>query len=484
MYREGPEGTPFHTLLAEGYVDGPVDVCLCISSESDLYKKWWPQTAIPSFKVLSSHCVKKIRAGEQISLVRMKVPWPLSSREALVHYFTYEYFPDGLVVVLLNTISDVENVDRSTHGFTRDGIPDAEDVVRIDVVGGFAVQMVGPDRSYFRTIANMDIKLDFVPPAFINFVARQLVSSGFRLYKKEVASVSKGDEDFVETLKDPHYTRIRQALYCPVLPTAVSLSPLRSKSILGEEQSVQVAEKNGPGESQHGDAEVQNEIEVLKDNDTIANESLDQNVQKSHDKLSNEIEEVRIYDEVAASEVEKAPGAKDETANHYGSEMSTRGDISPVVREALGTLEKVISILRDYNSKPRNYEARVSEGCDINLEGPKEGSNQPRDDHMEQEMGTPGESSNTRSPELTWVEPENLHESQSCSLGDSKLEMSQSKVAPASPTKSSHNEPLPGNQRNIVSEYTGGGAEEDIKRKMGGRKKRWSSSSSFCCFSC
>lgn len=27
MYREGPEGTPFHTLLAEGFVDGPVDVC-------------------------------------------------------------------------------------------------------------------------------------------------------------------------------------------------------------------------------------------------------------------------------------------------------------------------------------------------------------------------------------------------------------------------------------------------------------------------
>lgn len=27
MYREGPEGTPFHTLLVEGYVDGPSDVC-------------------------------------------------------------------------------------------------------------------------------------------------------------------------------------------------------------------------------------------------------------------------------------------------------------------------------------------------------------------------------------------------------------------------------------------------------------------------
>lgn len=27
MYREGPDDTPFHTLLAEGLVDGPVDVC-------------------------------------------------------------------------------------------------------------------------------------------------------------------------------------------------------------------------------------------------------------------------------------------------------------------------------------------------------------------------------------------------------------------------------------------------------------------------
>lgn len=31
MYREGPQGTPFHTLLAEGYVDGPIDVCKFIN---------------------------------------------------------------------------------------------------------------------------------------------------------------------------------------------------------------------------------------------------------------------------------------------------------------------------------------------------------------------------------------------------------------------------------------------------------------------
>lgn len=30
----------------------------------------------------------------------------------------------------------------------------------------------------------MDIKLDFVPPSFINFISRQLVGAGFKLYKK------------------------------------------------------------------------------------------------------------------------------------------------------------------------------------------------------------------------------------------------------------------------------------------------------------
>ncbi|KAG9135706.1 hypothetical protein Leryth_002432, partial [Lithospermum erythrorhizon] len=48
MYREGPEGTPFHTLLVEGYVDGPVDVCLCISWEAALYRKCVGDTGLAS----------------------------------------------------------------------------------------------------------------------------------------------------------------------------------------------------------------------------------------------------------------------------------------------------------------------------------------------------------------------------------------------------------------------------------------------------
>lgn len=32
----------------------------------------------------------------------------------------------------------------------------------------------------------MDIKLDFVPPSLINFISRQLIGSGFRLYQKVI----------------------------------------------------------------------------------------------------------------------------------------------------------------------------------------------------------------------------------------------------------------------------------------------------------
>lgn len=47
-------------------------------------------------------------------------------------------------------ISETEKIDKSTHGYTGDMIPGAKDVIRIGVVGGFALQKVTPERSYFR----------------------------------------------------------------------------------------------------------------------------------------------------------------------------------------------------------------------------------------------------------------------------------------------------------------------------------------------
>lgn len=212
MYREGPQGTPFHTLLTEGYVDGPIDVCLCVSWESTLYTKWWPQYNIPTFKITNSSCLQKVGNGEQISLVRVKVAWPVSDREVIVHYFEVEYFKEDLIIVLLNTISDTEDIDISTHGFSRDGIPEPNGTVRIDLVGGFVLQKIDANRTYFRVIANMDIKLDFVPPTLINFISRQLIGSGFKLYQKAVGSVATNDEDYCRALQGPLYAQIREGM--------------------------------------------------------------------------------------------------------------------------------------------------------------------------------------------------------------------------------------------------------------------------------
>ncbi|CAD6253502.1 unnamed protein product [Miscanthus lutarioriparius] len=210
MYREGPDGTPFHTLLAEGFADGPIDVCTCVSWESALYKKWFPQYNLPTFRIDQSGCLKKVRIGEDICMVRVKVPWPVSEREALLHYFELEYLKEDVVIVIMKTLSDLDGIDVRTHGFSRDGIPEAGDTVRIDVFGGFVLQRITKERSFFRAIANMDIKLDFVPPWLINFISRQLIGSGHKLYQKAVSTVATHDDDYRKALRGPLYVRIRE----------------------------------------------------------------------------------------------------------------------------------------------------------------------------------------------------------------------------------------------------------------------------------
>nr|CAD1843523.1 unnamed protein product [Ananas comosus var. bracteatus] len=150
-----------------------------------------------------SNCLKKIRIGEEISLIRMKVPWPVSEREALLHYFEIEYLKEDLVLVLLNAISDTEHIDIRSQGFTREEIPEAKDIVRVDLVGGFVVQKVTDNRCYFRTIANLDVKIDFVPPSLINFIARQLIGNGHKLFQKALSTVAINDEDYQEALRGP-----------------------------------------------------------------------------------------------------------------------------------------------------------------------------------------------------------------------------------------------------------------------------------------
>ncbi|CAH8312819.1 unnamed protein product [Eruca vesicaria subsp. sativa] len=311
MYREGLDGSPFHTMLVEGYMDAPIQECLCVSWESTLYKKWWPQFTFPPFKILESTCLQKVRIGEQVCLVRIKVPWPLAERELIVHYFLFEYFKDGLVVILLNTISDLDSIGVvSSNKINESVMSVTPGAVRIDIVGGFVLQKVTPQRSYFRTIGDMDIKLDFVPPSLMNFVTRQLIGNGFRLYKKSVASVAKVDEDYSRALDEPLYTKIRQALYS-------------TDKTSEEEPKLEANEVNG--DSEHKD-----------DDDDVS-----------------ENEHVHCREAIPEIEEEEDDDFEESVSSEEGNvNGKTNGDIrrqfciSPEVRQALGTLDRVIYMVR------------------------------------------------------------------------------------------------------------------------------------------
>ncbi|KAJ7971344.1 Polyketide cyclase/dehydrase and lipid transport superfamily protein [Quillaja saponaria] len=369
MYREGPQGTPFHTLLVEGYVDGPVDVCLCISWETSLYKKWWPQSSVPTFKIISSDCLQKIQIGEQISLVRMKVSWPLSTREAVVHFFLFEYFQDDMVIVLLNTVSDLESIGGTANGFTNEVIPEAKDVVRIDVVGGFALQKVTSERSYFRTIATMDMKLDFVPPSFINFVSRQLIGNGFRLYQKAVSSMLNHNEEFSKALGNQLYDRTREALLLisgskkavegeePKQDTSI----IPSKDLENKQDNLKDVDQNNKSNSYANKSTAKNVLVTdaskacgeIEEEDT-GNIREFEEYSKERDDLS--IEEVCEIEEEDTERIrqfeddckEQDAPSHAEVAKRSKPDIKQNIHISAEVEEALGTLEKVISMVREY----------------------------------------------------------------------------------------------------------------------------------------
>ncbi|CAO2820228.1 unnamed protein product [Amaranthus hypochondriacus] len=367
MYREGPVGSPFHSLLVEGYIDAPMDACLCVSWESALYPRWFPETLVPTFKVAEAKSLQKVRIGEEISLVRVKLSWPLSTREALLHYFEFEYLEGDLLVVLLNTIPDPDNIQMETHGFTNEGIPKADNTVRIDIVGGFALQKVTENRSYFRTIGNLDIKLDFVPPSLINFISRQLIGSGFRFYKKTVASVSNGDEDFSKALNDPLYSRIREAVYSNDNSEGnPKTQTIKDNEFINTEQKI-----NAQSAFRNDDAKVDGNDHVNKfsiDCKQISNEIEEENVKESKEKVNgyllkhkpaSEIEEedYKGSDNEIVNSKEDVKGGCDSNdqprvVHNFHKDPSV--PISPQVEKALGALDKMISVVKENRLKRQN----------------------------------------------------------------------------------------------------------------------------------
>ncbi|KAK8473642.1 hypothetical protein PHAVU_001G197400 [Phaseolus vulgaris] len=454
MYREGPEGTPFHTLLVEGFVDGPLDLSLCLSWEPFLYKKWWPQFTIPSFKVLVAERLQRVQIGEHISLIRMKVPWPLSTRDAIVHYYLFEYFQDDLVVVLLNTVPESTSIDN----FNMDAIPEAKDAVRIGLVGGYAMQKVTPERSYFRIIGNLDLKLDFVPPTLINFISRQLIGSGFRLYQKAVASMmgNNKDKDISKALEDSLYVKIRKALL-----TAEELK--QDASFVPAEEPIQ-NEQNGlkdiscestsnqcAGAEQVVEAGCKETVEVQEDVNKVLEVPIEEGDSWSvlNGKGNGEIEgdswsvlngkgngEIEGADKEEIVEIEKnvnkvsdIPVEEDDTRSVLKDKMN--GYVRSDVRKALETIERVISMVK-FHSRTSTSNSAEQEFHNMEKGGTVDPSSaKPIQVCLKDEVSVKESNSNIR--EETSEEPATTQSFRHTGTNLNLKEVNYKKVAPASP---------------------------------------------------
>ncbi|BBN04023.1 hypothetical protein MPTK1_3g01230 [Marchantia polymorpha subsp. ruderalis] len=216
MYREGPIGTPFHTLCLDGVMDGNMANALCVGWEVPNYKDWFPQFTVPTFKITEAKWLRKVRVGEALSLLRLKVPWPVSPREIVMSSFELEYFEEDIIIVLLESAPDADEINEKLHGFSADDLPAPCQNVRMNLCGGFIMQKMNADQFFFRTIADLDMKLDFVPPMIINFISRQLAGQGLKLYQKLITAVGHGTGSgkvFQPLLKtEPLYDRVKEGL--------------------------------------------------------------------------------------------------------------------------------------------------------------------------------------------------------------------------------------------------------------------------------
>lgn len=88
MYREGPEGAPYHSLCLEGIIDGPMSHAVVVGWEVPMYREWWPQFTAPTFKIIEARYLERNTVGGDHSVLRYELRCPgLQPRRCNLPFF-------------------------------------------------------------------------------------------------------------------------------------------------------------------------------------------------------------------------------------------------------------------------------------------------------------------------------------------------------------------------------------------------------------
>ncbi|KAL9261542.1 hypothetical protein AKJ16_DCAP19496 [Drosera capensis] len=319
MYREGPTGTPIHTFFVDGYVDAPMDSCLYVTCQTPLYPIGFPESR---FHKLTVDYFNRIRLGEQFSLMRLKLAWPLSDREILLHYSVLEQYEDDLVIVLLTSISGREEFCKETDGFTNDDLPKPTKALRTDIVGGMVFQKVSETKTFLRLILNADLKINFVPSGFVNFITGKLSGTAFKLYDKWVTKISQEEGNDTRIMENPICERIRDALYPNRSPTKAI-----ETDVLSHDDSSRLFASDDDDET----SSIYESVLGWDDNSTDSDEADDtKGTDMANATAENDTNKKTDYDQT-----------------ELGYYTKNKVPLSPLVGHAIGTLEEAISAIRD-----------------------------------------------------------------------------------------------------------------------------------------
>ncbi|KAL2635877.1 hypothetical protein R1flu_007356 [Riccia fluitans] len=395
MYREGPVGTPFHTLCLDGVMDGQMADALCVGWEVPHYSTWFPQFTVPTFKITEAKWLRKVRVGEALSILRLKVPWPVTPREIVMSAFELEYFEEDIIIVLLESAPETDEINEKLHGFSADDIPAHSQHVRMNVYGGFVMQKMNADQFFFRTLADLDMKLDFVPPWIINFVSRTLAGQGLKVYQKMITAVQNGTGSgkvFQPLLKsEPLYERVRAGLDAmaaadgePFVSLPVERLPtlkdsVKAKTLQGSILRIGSSENHRvvpfPVKAEEGEPRVENEISSKVD--------IMQSPSQQSGFQASSISQPRMpANEAVRSERETEPAKTSVSAKDTrvvdGEEGREYED--PEVEWALNILDRMIEYTRTYaeGSRAEPKPVKVKTGGIISLaSAPKGALKQP-----------------------------------------------------------------------------------------------------------
>jgi hypothetical protein len=140
-YRVDPETSSKLTARIESPISRDMLVpLLSVLNESELYKTWVPNWTVPRLRMRRSDKLHQHGRCSQVVLVTMDLPWPFSSREAVLDACGVDDIDaTGDICVLVNSLSaDAGHRQRldGPAGFIFPEVDEA-DTVRIDFEGGF-----------------------------------------------------------------------------------------------------------------------------------------------------------------------------------------------------------------------------------------------------------------------------------------------------------------------------------------------------------